>query len=344
MMFTASLGIFLFGLLAAAAGGYIGAAIGGNFAFVLTGLCVLLSWGLYAGTGTDWGFNYVAFGPFAGPYVMFAGGAAAAAYAWHKGYLESGKDINSALAGLGKSDVMHVGAAFGVFGYLFKAFVVDNIPWFGTHTDGVAFTVVTSALLARVLFGKRKDGVGSGSLIGSDKFNKGASGFMGKIAPREDAQWLPWQEKWGYLVSLGFFFGAAAGALSIVVGHAVKGGSAFASSLPFGISAIIILFLIMGFNMPVQHHITVVSGVAAVTFLPIIAGSGFEWNGVWESGQWMSAFFTVLVCGVVGVLSAWLVEFWARVWYDRGTTHIDPPASGIWIMTTLVLGAGALLA
>ncbi|MEL4358880.1 MULTISPECIES: hypothetical protein [unclassified Luteococcus] len=342
-MFTASLGIFLFGLLAAAAGGYIGAAIGGNFAFVLTGFSVIFAWAVFMGTGSDWGFNYVAFGPFAGPYVMFAGGAAAAAYAWHKGYLESGKDINSALAGLGKTDVLHVGAAFGVFGYLFKAFVVDNIPWFGTHTDGVALTVVTSALLARVLFGKRKDGVGSNSLIDGDKFNKNASGFLGKIAPREDAQWLPWQEKWSYLVSLGFFFGSAAAAVAIVLGHAVKGGSAFASSFAFGISAIIILFLIMGFNMPVQHHITVVSGVAAVTFLPIIAGSGFDWNGVWTSSTWTSAAIAVVVSGIVGILTAWLVEFWARVWYDRGTTHIDPPASGIWIMTTAVLGLGTLL-
>ena len=32
-----------------------------------------------------------------------------------------------------------------------------------------------------------------------------------------------------------------------------------------------------------------------------------------------------------------------RFWHMHGDTHIDPPASSIWIMTTLVLGAAALL-
>ncbi len=44
-MFTTSIGVFFFGLLAAIAGGAVGAAIGGNYAFVLTGFCVLASWG-----------------------------------------------------------------------------------------------------------------------------------------------------------------------------------------------------------------------------------------------------------------------------------------------------------
>lgn len=342
-MFTVSLGIFLFGLLAAAAGGYIGAAIGGNFAFVITGLSVFFAWAIFLGTGSDWGFNYVAFGPFAGPYVMFGGGVAGAAYAWHKGYLESGKDINAALAGLGRPDVLHVGAAFGVFGYLFKSLVVDNLPWLGTHTDGVALTVVVSALLVRILFGK-KQGQGRGSLTNPEGFTPGATSFGARIAPRKDAQWLPWQEKWGTLVSLGTFFGGAAAALSIVIGHVVKGGAGFANSFPFAISAIIILFLIMGFNMPVQHHMTNIGGLAGVVFLPIISGAGFDWNGVWDSHQWTLAAVAILIGSLFGVLAAWLVEFWARVWYNRGTTHIDPPAAGIWIMNTVVVGLGVLLA
>ena len=44
-MFTTSVGVFVFGLLATIAGGAVGAAIGGNYAFVLTGFCVLASWG-----------------------------------------------------------------------------------------------------------------------------------------------------------------------------------------------------------------------------------------------------------------------------------------------------------
>lgn len=338
-MFTASLGIFLFGLLAAAAGGYVGAAIGGNFAFVLTGFSVLFAWGIFAGTGSTFGFDYVAFGPFAGPYVMFAGGVAGAAYAWKKGYLESAKDINAPLAGLGKQDPLLVGAAFGVFGYLFQI-AVSYIPWFGKHTDSVALTVVCSALLARIVFGSKS---GTGSILDPQNYNKNASGFMGRIAPNSEHQWLPWQEKWGYLVGLGAFFGALAAGVSIMIAHFVEGSAALANTFPFAISAIVILFLIMGFNMPVQHHITNIGGLAGVMFLPVLAGANFDWNGAWGSGEWTLAAISILLGALFGVLSGWLCEFFARVWYDRGTTHVDPPASAIWIMNTVVVGLAALL-
>lgn len=341
-MFTASLGIFLFGLLAAFAGGAFGAAIGGNFAFVLTGFCVFASWAILEATGSDWGFNYIAFGPFAGPYVMFAGGVAGAAYAWSRGHLESAKDINSPLAGLGKAAPLLVGGLFGVFGYVFQI-GVSKVPWFGSHTDSVAFTVVCSAILARIAFGK-KAGQGAGSVLNPEHYNTGANGFMGKIAPNETHQWLPWQEKFSFLGVLSSLMGVAAAALSIVVAHTVKGGAGFANSFPFAISAIIILFLIMGFNMPVQHHATNIGGLAGVMFLPIISGSSFAWNGtVWDSHQWMLAFVACLIGGLFGMLAGWLCEFFARVWYNRGTTHIDPPASAIWIMNTVVVGLAALL-
>lgn len=66
-MFTTSVGVFVFGLLATIAGGAVGAAIGGNYAFVLTGFCVLASWGVFAATGNTFGLDYLAFGPFMGP-------------------------------------------------------------------------------------------------------------------------------------------------------------------------------------------------------------------------------------------------------------------------------------
>ena len=71
-MFTTSVGVFIFGLLAAIAGGAVGAAIGGNYAFVLTGFCVLASWGVFAATGNTFGLDYLAFGPFMGPHIAFA--------------------------------------------------------------------------------------------------------------------------------------------------------------------------------------------------------------------------------------------------------------------------------
>ena len=149
-MFTASIGVFVFGLLAAIAGGAVGASIGGNYGFVLTGFTVLASWGILAATGSTFALDYLAFGPFMGPHIIFAGGAAAAVYARYKGYMDDGKDVNSPLAGLGRPDVIYVGAIFGILGYAVQI-GISKIPWFGTHTDSVALTVVISGIAARVL-------------------------------------------------------------------------------------------------------------------------------------------------------------------------------------------------
>lgn len=341
-MFTASLGIFLFGLIAAAGGGYIGAAIGANFGFVLTGFSVFAAWAILWATGSTWGFDWLAFGPFAGPHVMFAGGVAAAAYAYCRGHVASGKDVNAPLGGLGRQRVLFIGALFGVGGYLCQI-GLSRIPWFGAHTDSVALTVVISALAARVAFGRCANGEGSNSIFDPKKMNHHATSLLGRIAPRDDAQWLPWQERWSYLVGMGLFFGAAAGAVSIGLGHILPAAVPYANSMVFAISAIIILFLIMGFNMPVQHHITNIAGLAAVKFMPVIAGVGFQWDGQWDSGTWTAAAVAIVVAGLFGILAGWVCEFFARLWYDRGTTHIDPPASAIWVMNTVVVSAAAIV-
>ncbi len=66
--------------------------------------------------------------------------------------IEDGKDIVTPLSGLGKPDVWLVGSAFGVFGAILQKLVL-MIPWFGHHTDSVAFTVFISAIVARLMFG-----------------------------------------------------------------------------------------------------------------------------------------------------------------------------------------------
>ena len=66
-MFDPGTASYLFGLAVAIAGGFFGAAIGGNFAFAITGFTVLTSFGIYLGTESTAGFTYLAFGPFAGP-------------------------------------------------------------------------------------------------------------------------------------------------------------------------------------------------------------------------------------------------------------------------------------
>ncbi|WP_043534078.1 hypothetical protein [Actinomyces polynesiensis] len=358
-MFTASLGVFLFGLLAALAGGAVGAAIGANYAFVLTGFAVLTSWGVFAATGNTFGFDYLAFGPFMGPHVAFAGGVAAAIYARYRGHMEDGKDVNSPLAGLGKPAILVVGALFGAFGYVCQI-GVSHIAWFGTHTDSVALSVLVSGLLARVVFGGVPGrGLFRGSLHTPELFSPEAKTFPAKIKPGPNGRWLEWQEKPSQLLAIGAFFGILAGGASLFLaanvgahlselGFANNLAAANANSFGFGISAIVVLFLITNRNMPVQHHVTNIAGLAAVQFFPILMGStfaDFTWTATsaWDSHAWLMGFLALLLAAVFGVFTAGLGELCARLWYNRGTSHIDPPAASIWLANTVVVSLAALL-
>ncbi|AZZ39892.1 hypothetical protein [Acidipropionibacterium jensenii] len=356
-MFTASLGVFIFGLLAAIAGGAVGAAIGGNYAFVMTGFMVLVSWGIFAATGNTFGFDFLAFGPFFGPYVAFAGGVAGAIYATYKGYMTDGKDVNSPLAGLGKPDVLMVGSLFGVFGYLVQI-GISYIPWFGKHTDSVALTVLISGLAARWMFGGvKKQQLFTGSMHNPELFHEDASSFPAKIKPGPNGRWLEWQEKPSQLITIGSLFGIFAGAASIFLAANVGAyltsrglpnhlAAANANSFAFGISAIIILFLITNRNMPVQHHVTNIAGLAAVQFFPLLMGStfaSFKWTATstWDSHTWLMVVVALIIAAVAGIVAAVLAELAARLWYNRGTSHIDPPAAAIWISNTLVVTLAA---
>lgn len=348
-MFTASLGIFLLGLLAAAAGGFVGAAIGGNFAFVFTGLCVFFAWGVNVtpvgpalGIDPTIAFNYLAFGPFMGPHVAFAGGAAAAAYAAHKGYIESGKDITSPLAGLGRPSVLLVGAAFGMLGYLIQI-GWSKVPWLGGHTDSVAMTVVTSAIIARLMFGN--SAVGKASLLNTEKLRVGkkeSGGFMGKWDTDDENKWLPYQETPAQFSTIGFFFGMLAAGAALMLAINFPSMAPNAATFGFAWGAVVILFLVNGFDMPVNHHITIIGGLGAVLFMPILAGKADLGFGYYaslkemDSNTWLVACGALVIGGLAGWFSAMLAEVTQRLFYARGTTHIDPPAMAIWPSTVLL--------
>ena len=52
----------------------------------------------------------------------------------------------------------------------------------------------------------------------------------------------------------------------------------------------------------------------------------------------------LLIAAIFGIFAAGLGEFCARLWYDRGTSHIDPPAAAIWLSNTVVVTLAALFA
>lgn len=358
-MFTASLGIFLFGAVLALAGGAVGAAIGGNYAFVLTGFTVLASWGVFAATGSTFGFDYLAFGPFIGPHIAFGGGVAGAIYAAYRGYWKDGKDVNSPLAGLGRPDVILVGSLFGLLGYLIQI-GLTRVPWLGGHTDTVALTVLISGILSRLVFGGPVGkGLFKGKVHNTEAFNEGTRG-LARIAPGTNGRWLEWQERPGQLVTIGCAFGAFAGGASLFLAANVGArltalgldGSLAAANAPtfaFGISAVIILFLITNRSMPVQHHITIIAGLAATQFFPVLMGSApgdFAWaaTSTWDSRTWLVALGAIALAALFGTMSGFLGELAARLWYNRGNSHIDPPAAAIWISNTIVVSLAGLLA
>ncbi len=331
-MFTLAFGLFLFGLIAALAGGWLGASIGANYAFSMVGFTLLAAWGIYAGTGSTIGFDYIAFGPFLGPHIAFGGGVAAAAYANRRGWFPNGRDVSSPLAGLGRPSVLLVGALFGAGAYLAQIGIA-KLPFVGSHTDSIALTVVLSNVAARLMFGG-----GLRSVLHRDRFADHPNLF-GRIAPQgSDYFWLKYQEKPVQYLPMGAFFGIAAGAVAIALATFLPRAASLANTFPFAISAIIILFLILGHDMPVQHHITNIAGLAAVVYLPIIAGSGFQWGTQhWTSGTWMSASATLIVAALFGMVAAWLAEIQSNLFHHRGDTHIDPPAMAIWVGNSLVV-------
>lgn len=299
----------LFWLIASAAGGLFGAAIGANIAFGFTGIAILL--GLAVAAVTDSGFvlGYIAFGPVFGPHVSFAGGAAAAAYAAKKGYLETGRDLNTPLASIDKPDVLMVGAAFGVFGYLFKE-AVAIVPFFGSNIDAVAFTVLVSGILARVMYSSTPVAKWAGVLEG-------------------DTRWVPWQERPAQVATLSVGSALLASGMALYIVQLEGVNAALASSaqvLPFALSAICIILLVLGANVPVTHHITLTSALAAVKFLPIVGDN---------------LFFASLVGVVFGLIAGFGAEFVQRLFYANGDTHIDPPAGIIWFNTLLIMVAAA---
>ena len=178
---------------------------------------------------------------------------------------------------------------------------------------------------------------------------------MAKIKPGPNGRWLEWQEKPGQLFAMGSLFGILAGGASIFLASQI--GTSLnsrgldpsaavnnAQTFTFGISAIIILFLITNRNMPVQHHVTITAGLAALKFFPIFGGDFVMKTDTqgWIAANVGPSIGALAAALLAGLLAAFLCELFARLWYNRGTSHIDPPAASIWICNTAVVSLALL--
>lgn len=337
--------IDLLWLVASFGGGAFGAAIGGQTAFIFTGLLYLIGLGGYLG-GADAGFfmGSVVFGPVFGPHIAFLGGAAAAAYAAKRGVMAggaNGRDIVTPLAGISRPDVLAVGGVFGMIGYVFNQAmaalptfsVSDPNLQFGNETigwtDTVAFTIIVISILIRFMFGSTG--------LFSTRDHK-------LLAVGEGKHWVEHQEGWGITAMHGFTSGlmSAFATLVIVIGFFdVSGGTVqnHAWLVGWAISAVTLTFLSVGMKTPVTHHMTILASLSAIKFLPVIAGSSVpaEWDTT-------SLAIAALIGALFGVIGGLLGEALSRMTNANGDTHIDPPAFAIWVGTTIIFAILAVVA
>ncbi len=328
-------------LLAAFAGGAFGTAIGALPAFIFTGFLVMFGETAAIISSDFLGIldsgneelmsdsitGQLAFGPVFGPHISFAAGAAASAFAAHKGYMSTGfpyhEAKNIAYAQGPKPDVLFVGGLFGILGYWIATLsTAFSLPW-----DPIAFAVVLSAVVHRIVFGYKMIGDAERGLLNMKPFEQGirreASENRDTKSVKKDEPasrllvepWLPHQYKWGDVTMLGFVVGMLAAFITY------QTGSVF---LPFGISAASLLFLNLGVEkIPVTHHISLIASAA------MVAATGGEFMD-----QAMGAM--LLIGAAFGIISALFGEWVQRVFFAHADTHFDPPAAAIVLGTMLI--------
>lgn len=305
-------------LLICFGGGIVGAALGGLLSFLICALLVLAGCLIVVQGGGDYLLLQVGLGPVFGPHVGgFAAGIAAATYAAgiRKNHpTGAAKDILSPLMGT-SWDVLLVGGGFALFGHLFVS-LFGAMP-FIKDFDVLGLTVILSALIARLLFFKQ--------LPWGDPASIKEHGYLG--TNNFCLSWIPWALPLPKLM----VFGLGAGLLSagmaaglqttlapLVAKGAVSPGSAVVVPLIFGwaVAGVSLMGLQLGTGsvqqMPAWHCQAI---LAALTYL---------------------YFGSIALAGLVGVLAALLQELMARMFWNHGSNHVDPPAFAITIGTFIL--------
>ena len=282
-------------LVIAFCGGAFGASIGALAAFVFTGIAGLIGIAM-AASGASFDFlGNVAFGPYFGPHIAFAGGVAAAAFARKMGYMESGKDILKSLSGLKRPSVLVIGGIFGMMGYAINT----GIALLPIKLDTVALTVFILAIIAKIVFGA----TGLGEIFGTVPADIKKIG--GRYSMRCTNVWLP------YLTATceKTIIGITAGGVSVYLTYLMLQNPETASVAPFVgfcISAVSLIMMFFGSELPVTHHITICASYG------VVASGGSIWWGF-----------------AAAVVAAFAGDFFARTFYCYGDTHVDPPATAI---------------
>jgi len=299
-------------LIAAFGGGLLATFMGGLQAFIFTGLTVLA-----AIMGGDFGapaIGIISFGSWFGPHVAFAGAVAGAAFAMTRNHIENGQDIVTPLVKFGDPMVLIVGGIFGMVGFLIQYIVgplVGPIVFGGLlgegaagYTDTVAFTVMLSAIIVRLVFGK--------------------TGLTGKTPAGEKREWIATGSRLGFILTYGAGIGiliggiaAALGTLGLVDGVA-EAATLFSMTpvIGFAVAAISLIFITCGHYFEGWHHIVLPAGSTAVLVFTAT----------------LNPFAAIIGAAITGMVTAFIGEWAAKTLNSHCDTHIDPPAVTIFIV------------
>lgn len=298
-------------LIAAFGGGVLATFMGGITAFVFTGLTVLA-----AIMGGDFGapaIGIISFGSWFGPHVAFAGAVAGAAFAMTRNHIENGQDIVTPLVKFGDPMVLIVGGIFGMVGFLIQYIVgplVGPILFNGILGEGaagwtntVAFTVMLSGIIVRLVFGK--------------------TGITGKTPAGEKREWITTGSRLGFVLTYGAGIGILIGGVAATLGTlGLVGGSEEAAYLfsmtpviGFSVAAISLILIMCGHYFEGWHHIVLPSGSTAVIVFSAT----------------LNPFAAIIGAAITGMFTAFVGEWAAKTLNSHCDTHIDPPAVTIFI-------------
>lgn len=306
-------------ILVAFGGGIFGVALGGLWSIILCALLVLAGSVLVMAGGSDFLLLQVALGPVFGPHAGgFAAGIAAASYA--AGYKKNhptldAKDITAPLLDT-SWDVLAIGGVFAVLGHIL-AQLLPKIAIIN-QCDLLALNIVITAVIARLLFYKgempwgKKESIQKYGYLGNDDY---------KIA------WMPWMSQPAKLLMLGIGVGAISPSMAmmaqkqlapLVARGTITATDSFVVALLMGWALAILALTLLNVGqgpiqkVPITHCI---ADLSALAFL--LSGS--------------------LALGIiVGVLAAFFEDLMARMFWNHGSNHIDPPATAI-AFGTLIL-------
>ncbi len=298
-------------------GGIMGAAFGALFSFVICGLVVLSGCIFILGGGSDFVLIQVGLGPVFGPHIGFGAGLVAATYSAgvkknHPG--GSAKDILSPLMDT-SWDVLLVGGVSAICSHsLLQVFASTPVI---NMFDCIALTVVVIPLMARFLFQKEMpwgnaDSIKKHGLMGTDNYA---------------ISWAPWNAPPARIAVLGLGAGIFSGAIAMgtktILDPLAAAGTVSATGA-------FVVPLIMAW------------AVAAIMLIGINLGAGsVQKFPIWHCQAILAAlafllFDSLAIAAIAGVTAAFLQEFMARLFYNHGSDHIDPPAAAI-AVGTLVL-------